>query len=790
MRRSLTLALVLAATTAAAQTTTTRTDVLLASTRAAIGTSTAGTGPLRVVGLSGAATGALLVVDASGDIGTAGTVNAATTFSSTFQANGTANLYGTSIALGNATSDTLTIGARLGSGLTWATDNTYDIGASGANRPRALYLSGGATIGGTLGVSGVATFSNDIGSSLIPSATDTYELGSAAKLWSQGWISQLNAVIFAETTATLFGGWSIVGKNAGSLAASVTSGATTVDFGRSMTVNHWVLIRAHDTGGTAKAEYLLVGSNVSGTTYNVTRDLAGAHGTDPAWSSGTPYLVLGAAGDGRIELLAYTTPRISIVSQGATYGAITEQVRIGYLDGMPGMATGKVGLYIGDTTGAAGLSYYDGTLTVKGAITSTSGAIGGWALGATSLTAGSGGTTVGLDSGGTNPALYAGSATPGAAPFRVTAAGALTATSATITGTVNFGSGTGVLDSTGAYVAMNTGGLTFDNDNAYRLTASDNGVSGMGGAYTTGGKYVWLRSENLSTGDFGRVRLEAKGKTDGGSVRTTYLEASAGYLDGSDTLGEYVDVSAGWLNGLSTSGTSYLRFNLGGAAGTVPSYLYSNDSEVNLYVGRNANEYFSIRVIDGGTILESVQDENSPGYGYLIYRVDDDGTADARHIFQKKSGAYADVEAAGLFLRNWIDNAGNGYACAAVDGSGDGYLYYKATAACGTSSLRFKEHVRPLDLVGVEAILHLTPVTYTLKANPGAGFQFGAIAEQAAGLGLEWLVERDDEGLPRTLLYDRIPLYLIPVVKAQRDELRQLRARVAALEAGQNQEGQ
>lgn len=82
-----------------------------------------------------------------------------------------------------------------------------------------------------------------------------------------------------------------------------------------------------------------------------------------------------------------------------------------------------------------------GQLIIKGNVTATTGAIGGWTLGATSLTAGSGANTVGLDSGGTNPAFYAGSATPGSAPFRVTAAGALTATSGSIGGlTINSGS--------------------------------------------------------------------------------------------------------------------------------------------------------------------------------------------------------------------------------------------------------------------------------------------------------------------------------------------------------------
>lgn len=74
-----------------------------------------------------------------------------------------------------------------------------------------------------------------------------------------------------------------------------------------------------------------------------------------------------------------------------------------------------------------------------GALTATSGAIGGWTLGATALTAGSGATTVGLDSGGTNPAIYAGSATPASAPFRVTQAGALFASSATVSGDISGG---------------------------------------------------------------------------------------------------------------------------------------------------------------------------------------------------------------------------------------------------------------------------------------------------------------------------------------------------------------
>ena len=60
------------------------------------------------------------------------------------------------------------------------------------------------------------------------------------------------------------------------------------------------------------------------------------------------------------------------------------------------------------------------------------GTAAGWEIEETSFKSGSGVTTVGLDSGGVNPSIYCGSATPASAPFRVTNAGVLTATSGTV----------------------------------------------------------------------------------------------------------------------------------------------------------------------------------------------------------------------------------------------------------------------------------------------------------------------------------------------------------------------
>jgi lipoprotein signal peptidase len=110
--------------------------------------------------------------------------------------------------------------------------------------------------------------------------------------------------------------------------------------------------------------------------------------------------------------------------------------------------------------------------TLSGQITATTGAIGGWTLGATSLTAGSAGTTVGLDSGGTNPAIYAGSATPGSAPFRVTNAGVLTATSGTVGGwTLSASALTG-----GSATLSNTGKLTLGTSNNVLIADAADGT--------------------------------------------------------------------------------------------------------------------------------------------------------------------------------------------------------------------------------------------------------------------------------------------------------------------------
>jgi len=215
------------------------------------------------------------------------------------------------------------------------------------------YLMGNVGIGTT----DPSSFKLQVAGSIGPDTTDTCDIGSSSKLWRQGFLSQLNALVFAEQTAQLLGGWFIVPKDVGTLADDVAPGDTTIDFGKAMANGHFVVIRAHDTGGAIKTEYIQVGSLVSGTRYNVTRDLANANSPDPAWAKGTAFAVLGASGDGRIELNAYDTPRISVIRQGATYNAQDEKIRLGDLNGIGGYTSETYGIFIGDTTNNKWLAY-------------------------------------------------------------------------------------------------------------------------------------------------------------------------------------------------------------------------------------------------------------------------------------------------------------------------------------------------------------------------------------------------------------------------------------------------
>jgi hypothetical protein len=114
----------------------------------------------------------LLFTDATYDIGASGATRPRDMFLSrnltvggTLTLAGGVNLNG-NVTIGDSSADTLTINSTITSNLIF-TDNTYDIGASGATRPRNLFLAGNSNIGGNQTLTGTLTVDSTTDSSSI-----------------------------------------------------------------------------------------------------------------------------------------------------------------------------------------------------------------------------------------------------------------------------------------------------------------------------------------------------------------------------------------------------------------------------------------------------------------------------------------------------------------------------------------------------------------------------------------------------------------------------------------------
>lgn len=180
-------------------------------------------------------------------------------------------------------------------------------------------------------------------------------------LRSSSMTGALHSVAVPADNMVALGGYVIVSKGAGLIAEDIASGETTVDFGETMTVGDWVKIQTRDAEGNFPVEWMLVGSLVTGTTYNVTRDVDGSGAK--SWKSGTPFAVIGQNGDNRIELIAGASATVQLITQGATWNAYTVQAEMSTVNGAITSGSGVVrlnadGIEILVGTSAADLNSY------------------------------------------------------------------------------------------------------------------------------------------------------------------------------------------------------------------------------------------------------------------------------------------------------------------------------------------------------------------------------------------------------------------------------------------------
>lgn len=98
-----------------------------------------------------------------------------------------------------------------------------------------------------------------------------------------------------------------------------------------------------------------------------------------------------------------------------------------------------------------------------------------------------------------------------------------------------------------------------------------------------------------------------------------------------------------------------------------------------------------------------------------------------------------------------------------------------------TSSRRYKDAIAAWD-VDTAALLEVEPKTFHRKVDDEGVMDFGAIAEEVHDLGLEWLVEYNDEGLPEALREHRLPWALLALARRQQATIDDLTRRVENLE--------
>ena len=197
-------------------------NTLVAGTLDATGNFNVNTNKFSVVAASGNTTIAgttslngnvTFATDATYDIGASGATRPRDLFLSrnltvggTLTLAGGVNLNG-NVTIGDASTDTLTINSTITSNLIF-TDNTYDIGASGATRPRNLYLAGNAVIAGSTTLSnGTANSILYLNGSKAVSSSGNLTYDGTNVLLSSGYFQAVNSTITAllrQTSSTSY----------------------------------------------------------------------------------------------------------------------------------------------------------------------------------------------------------------------------------------------------------------------------------------------------------------------------------------------------------------------------------------------------------------------------------------------------------------------------------------------------------------------------------------------------------------------------------------------------------
>lgn len=279
-------------------------------------------------------------------------------------------------------------------------------------------------------------------------------------------------------------------------------------------------LRVDDASGAVFSGRL---SAPSGTIGGFTITTTAIYKTKTSYSSTTAGVYIGTDGIGLGAGTFYVTSAGALTAKSGTIGGFTIGSTSIYKTKTSYSST-TAGVYVGtDGIGLGAGTFY---VTSAGALTAKSGTIGGFTIGTSSIyktKTSYSSTTAGVYLGTDGIGL-------GAGTFYVTSTGALTATNANITGTVNATSGT-------FNEVTITGSVYFNEDHEYYLNPN----------YGNGSWYIYLPNFRVDdTSAYFSGTLQSPGGTIGGftistnkiyKTKTSYSSSTAGVYIGTDGIG-------------------------------------------------------------------------------------------------------------------------------------------------------------------------------------------------------------------------------------------------------------
>ena len=457
--------------------------------------------------------------------------------------------YITGIYTGTSASSGLTFFAgaatSTGTSAAFSVTNAGAVTATNANITGTISASAGQIGGFTIGATSLTAGSGATAVGISPASYPFFAGSSTAStapfsVTSAGVLTATSASITGSVTANsgAIGGWTLS-------STSLTGGNTTISSAGDITLGTGANV-ARLSSSDAAYRLWLGGTTASTAPFRVTS--TGAVTATDANITGT---ISASAG----QIGGFT---IGATSLTAGSGATAVGISPASYPFFAGSSTASTAPF--SVTSAGVLTATSASIT--GSVTANSGTVGGWTLSSTSLTAGSGESAVGIATSG-GYAFYAGNSTASSAEFRVTPEGLLTATSASITGSVTANSGaiggwslTSTSLSGGNTTISSTGDITLGTGaNVARLSSSD-------AVYR-----LWLGSTTASTAPFRVTSTGSVTATDANITGT--ISASAGQIGGF-TIGATSLTAGSGATAVGISPTSYPFFAGSSTASTAP----------------------------------------------------------------------------------------------------------------------------------------------------------------------------------------------------------------------------